>query len=131
MDRRVFSQCRPGGGSPGALSRKPGKVAWGTIRAQNQRVAMRARAERAARAEPANMGGSTVRARSNTTREPASATRSEPELGTDALRALLRHMLRVRCVDERMLKLQRAGRVGFVGTARGLEAAIVGSAFAL
>ncbi|MCE9595606.1 MAG: thiamine pyrophosphate-dependent dehydrogenase E1 component subunit alpha [Planctomycetes bacterium] len=40
-------------------------------------------------------------------------------------------MLRVRVLDERMLKLQRAGRVGFVGTAKGLEAAIVGSAFAL
>src|SRR5262245_59896989 len=40
-------------------------------------------------------------------------------------------MLRVRCLDERMLKLQRAGRIGFVGTAKGLEAAIVGSAFAL
>ena len=40
-------------------------------------------------------------------------------------------MLRVRCVDERMLKLQRAGRIGFMGTAKGLEAAIIGSAFAL
>jgi TPP-dependent pyruvate/acetoin dehydrogenase alpha subunit len=41
------------------------------------------------------------------------------------------HMLRLRCLDERMLKLQRSGRVGFVGTAKGLEAAILGSAFAL
>src|SRR5262245_35059363 len=40
-------------------------------------------------------------------------------------------MLRLRCLDERMLKLQRAGRVGFVGTAKGLEAAILGSAYAL
>ncbi len=40
-------------------------------------------------------------------------------------------MLRLRCLDERMLKLQRAGRVGFVGTARGLEAAICASAAAL
>lgn len=45
--------------------------------------------------------------------------------------ALLRHMLNVRCVDERMLKLQRAGRIGFVGTAKGIEAALVGSAAAL
>jgi TPP-dependent pyruvate/acetoin dehydrogenase alpha subunit len=45
--------------------------------------------------------------------------------------ALLRHMLRVRCVDERMLKLQRAGRIGFVGTAKGLEAALIGSAWPL
>ena len=44
---------------------------------------------------------------------------------------LFTHMLRVRVLDERMLKLQRAGRVGFVGTAKGLEAALIGSAFAL
>jgi TPP-dependent pyruvate/acetoin dehydrogenase alpha subunit len=53
------------------------------------------------------------------------------ELGPEDLKALLRHMLRVRALDERMLKLQRAGRIGFVGTAKGLEAAIIGSAFAL
>ncbi len=44
---------------------------------------------------------------------------------------LLRSMLRVRCVDERMLKLQRAGRVGFVGSAMGQEAAMIGSAAGL
>lgn len=49
----------------------------------------------------------------------------------EKVRELFVHMLRVRCLDERMLKLQRAGRVGFVGTATGLEAAIVGSAAAL
>jgi TPP-dependent pyruvate/acetoin dehydrogenase alpha subunit len=54
-----------------------------------------------------------------------------PPLAPERLRELFVHMLRVRCVDERMLSLQRAGRVGFVGTAKGLEAAIVGSAFAL
>jgi TPP-dependent pyruvate/acetoin dehydrogenase alpha subunit len=31
-------------------------------------------------------------------------------------------MLAVRCTDERMLKLQRSGRIGFVGTAKGIEA---------
>lgn len=65
---------------------------------------------------------------------PRTAPRGQPaatQLKKDELVALLRHMLRVRCVDERMLKLQRAGRVGFVGTALGLEAAIVGPAFAL
>jgi pyruvate dehydrogenase E1 component alpha subunit/2-oxoisovalerate dehydrogenase E1 component alpha subunit len=46
-------------------------------------------------------------------------------------RELFVHMLRIRCLDERMLKLQRAGRIGFVGTARGLEAALVGPASAL
>ena len=54
-----------------------------------------------------------------------------PELSDARLRELFRHMLRVRCLDERMLKLQRAGRIGFVGTAKGLEGAIIGSAFAL
>jgi pyruvate dehydrogenase E1 component subunit alpha len=47
------------------------------------------------------------------------------------LRELLVHMQRVRCLDARMLKLQRAGRIGFVGTALGQEAAIIGSASAL
>jgi TPP-dependent pyruvate/acetoin dehydrogenase alpha subunit len=52
-------------------------------------------------------------------------------IGRAEAAALFRHMLRVRVLDERMLKLQRAGRVGFVGTAKGLEAALVGSAAAL
>jgi pyruvate dehydrogenase E1 component alpha subunit/2-oxoisovalerate dehydrogenase E1 component alpha subunit len=51
-----------------------------------------------------------------------------PRLADAELRELFRHMLRVRAVDGRMLKLQRAGRVGFVGTATGLEAALVGAA---
>ncbi|MEM8709432.1 MAG: thiamine pyrophosphate-dependent dehydrogenase E1 component subunit alpha [Planctomycetota bacterium] len=38
------------------------------------------------------------------------------------------HMLRIRALDGRMLKLQRAGRIGFVGTATGLEGALVGAA---
>ncbi len=54
-----------------------------------------------------------------------------PELDATAQRDLLRHMLRIRCLDERMLKLQRSGRVGFVGSAKGLEAALIGSAYAL
>jgi len=54
-----------------------------------------------------------------------------PELDDAGLRELFLHMLRVRCVDDRMLKLQRAGRVGFVGTARGLEGAMIGSAAVL
>jgi len=52
-------------------------------------------------------------------------------LSDERLKELFTHMLRVRVLDERMLKLQRAGRVGFVGTAKGLEAATCGSAFAL
>lgn len=54
-----------------------------------------------------------------------------PELDSELLIGLFRSMIRVRCLDQRMLKLQRAGRIGFVGTAQGLEAAIIGSAAAL
>ena len=54
-----------------------------------------------------------------------------PNLGDDQLRDLFTHMMRVRCVDRRMLDLQRAGRIGFVGSAKGLEGAIIGSASAL
>jgi pyruvate dehydrogenase E1 component alpha subunit len=45
-------------------------------------------------------------------------------------RAIWRAMLTTRLLDDRMLKLQRQGRVAFVGTATGLEAAIHGSAAA-
>lgn len=54
-----------------------------------------------------------------------------PEYTPEFLKSLLVDMLRVRLVDQRMLKLQRAGRIGFVGTALGLEAALVGAARAL
>lgn len=54
-----------------------------------------------------------------------------PDIDDARLRELFLHMMRVRCVDERMLKLQRAGRVGFVGTAKGLEGAMIGSAAVL
>lgn len=46
-------------------------------------------------------------------------------------RELFVHMLRIRCLDERMLKLQRSGRIGFAGSAKGLEAALIGSVAAL
>ncbi len=42
----------------------------------------------------------------------------------------LRWMTMIRVFDDRMLKLQRQGRIGFVGTATGLEASIIGSAAA-
>lgn len=63
--------------------------------------------------------------------EDGSLIGERPALQPPALIELFEHMLRVRCIDERMLKLQRAGRIGFVGTATGLEAAIIGSAYAL
>ncbi len=48
----------------------------------------------------------------------------------DGLLRLYEAMLTTRLLDDRMLKLQRQGRVAFVGTATGLEASIHGSAAA-
>ncbi len=48
----------------------------------------------------------------------------------DKLLEIYRAMLTTRILDQRMLKLQRQGRVGFVGLATGQEAAIHGSAAA-
>ena len=47
------------------------------------------------------------------------------------LKDLLRYMLIVRCMDGRMMKLQRAGRIGFVGSMHGQEAAMIGTCNAL
>jgi len=54
-----------------------------------------------------------------------------PKLSDGRLKDLFTHMLRVRVTDGRMLTLQRAGRIGFVGTSTGMEAAQIGSAAAL
>ncbi len=54
-----------------------------------------------------------------------------PAIPKDDLRRAFRHMLRMRVLDQRMLSLQRQGRIGFYGTATGEEAAITGSAYAL
>ncbi len=48
----------------------------------------------------------------------------------EELAELYRAMLTTRLLDDRMLKLQRQGRVAFVGTATGLEASVHGSASA-
>jgi len=55
----------------------------------------------------------------------------DPGLAPEDLRRLYRHMLKMRVLDQRMLSLQRQGRVGFYGTATGEEAAVTGSAFVL
>ena len=52
----------------------------------------------------------------------------KPLPGPEEQLAMYRAMLTTRLLDDRMLKLQRQGRVAFVGTATGLEAAIHGSA---
>jgi pyruvate dehydrogenase E1 component alpha subunit/2-oxoisovalerate dehydrogenase E1 component alpha subunit len=44
---------------------------------------------------------------------------------------MYRGMLRIRTVDERMMTLQRQGRIGFYGACTGQEAACIGSAYAL
>ena len=54
-----------------------------------------------------------------------------PDVPAEDLRRLLRHMLKMRILDQRMLSLQRQGRIGFYGTAHGQEAAITGSAYGL
>ena len=54
-----------------------------------------------------------------------------PSIPPDDLKRMYRHMLGLRVLDQRMLSLQRQGRIGFYGTASGQEAAITGSAYAL
>lgn len=44
---------------------------------------------------------------------------------------LYRYMLLLRVLDERMIGLQRQGRIGFYGAATGEEASVIGSAYAL
>src|SRR5256885_15419951 len=53
--------------------------------------------------------------------------RPSPEL----LLRLYREMVRLRTLDERMMTLQRQGRVGFYGACTGQEAATPASAMAL
>jgi len=54
-----------------------------------------------------------------------------PALPDADLRALYRHMLKMRLLDQRMLSLQRQGRIGFYGMATGQEASVTGSAYPL
>ena len=58
-------------------------------------------------------------------------TALEPKLDAQELRRLYAAMLRARRYDERMLKLQRQGRIGTYGPALGQEAASLGPAFAI
>jgi pyruvate dehydrogenase E1 component alpha subunit len=55
----------------------------------------------------------------------------EPEIPPDDLRRLYRTFLVARRFDERMLRLQRQGRIGTYLSARGHEAAVLGSVSAL
>ncbi len=55
----------------------------------------------------------------------------DPGLSENDLLTLYRTMLLTRLIDERMVKFQRQGRIGFYIGSMGEEAAIVGSAFAM
>lgn len=63
--------------------------------------------------------------------EKGEAMGSVRDYEAEWLVGLQRHMMRIRCVDQRMLKLQRAGRIGFVGSMLGMEGYMVGTASAL
>lgn len=59
------------------------------------------------------------------------STAAHPLLPTQGLLECYRAMLRIRTLDERMMTLQRQGRIGFYGACTGQEAACIGSAYAL
>ena len=54
-----------------------------------------------------------------------------PKLDSEGLLQVYRAMMLIRTLDERMMTLQRQGRIGFYGACTGQEAACIGSAFAL
>lgn len=58
-------------------------------------------------------------------------TALEPALSGEQLMVLYRNMLKTRRGDERMLKLQRQGRIGTFGPCTGQEASICGTAMAM
>lgn len=54
-----------------------------------------------------------------------------PDVGADTLREMYRVMVLIRTLDERMIILQRQGRVGFYGACTGQEATPIATALAL
>ncbi|NUP13959.1 MAG: thiamine pyrophosphate-dependent dehydrogenase E1 component subunit alpha [Polyangiaceae bacterium] len=57
--------------------------------------------------------------------------RTDPNLSSEEVVALYEAMLRTRILDDRLVTLQRQGRIGFHIGSLGEEAAILGSAFAM
>src|SRR5882724_2064779 len=55
----------------------------------------------------------------------------EPKLSNDQLKTMYRYMLLARRVDERLLNLQRQGRIGTFPQAAGHEAISLGSVFTI
>ena len=62
---------------------------------------------------------------------PVVQTEAKATLSTQQLLEIYRAMLRIRVLDERMMTLQRQGRIGFYGTCSGQEAATIASTYAL
>jgi pyruvate dehydrogenase E1 component alpha subunit len=55
----------------------------------------------------------------------------DPKLGAEEVVSLYRHLTLTRVIDERLVVLQRQGRIGFHIGSLGEEAAIIGSAYAM
>src|SRR5438876_5425239 len=55
----------------------------------------------------------------------------EPKIAPDDLKRLYRAMVQGRRLDERMLKLQRQGRIGTFAPIKGQEASQIGTVFTL
>jgi pyruvate dehydrogenase E1 component alpha subunit len=55
---------------------------------------------------------------------------TDPFLGAELVLTIYREMRRVRLLDERMVQLQRQGRIGFYGTCTGQEAVPIACAYA-
>ncbi|MBX3181290.1 MAG: pyruvate dehydrogenase (acetyl-transferring) E1 component subunit alpha [Polyangiaceae bacterium] len=55
----------------------------------------------------------------------------DPQLSTDEVLRIYRQMVQTRIIDERLVTLQRQGRIGFHIGSLGEEAAIIGSAYAM
>lgn len=56
---------------------------------------------------------------------------NDPNLPDDVLRRMYRELRRLRLLDEKMLIVQRQGRIGFYGEVKGQEATPIATAFAL
>ncbi len=63
--------------------------------------------------------------------EPDGTLVGEPALSDDEVLQLHRVMVRQRLIDDRMLTLQRQGRIGFYGACTGQEGSVFGTAAAL
>jgi 2-oxoisovalerate dehydrogenase E1 component alpha subunit len=55
----------------------------------------------------------------------------DPRLSVEEMVSVYRHMVETRVLDERLVALQRQGRIGFHVGSQGEEASIIGAAFAL